>query len=323
MNGMFLNRGSAEDYNSWEKLGNPGWGWKDLLPYFQKSVTFTPPDQWLREEYGATYDDAAYGQKGPIHASNPAWAWPASKIQIKGWEELGVKKSTEGAGGDAFGWFWVPRAQNPINQTRSYSVTGHLDPALQRKNFEILVGHGVKKVLLGKNGRAEGVEIQIRGGEYTRTIQAKKEIVLCAGLMSPIILQRSGIGPKRILEDAGIKVNVDLPGVGMNLQDHPTSGLSYKFGSDLPLNPGLLYGNETFTAMAEDEYDTKKTGPFVGGHNTVAFLPGSNFLTDPSGFVKRISSQDMEQHLPKSYAGDRTLLAGFAAQQELIKEAFT
>jgi choline dehydrogenase-like flavoprotein len=77
VNGMFLNRGSAEDYNSWEKLGNPGWGWSGLLPYFKKSVTFHPPGMWLQEELGATYDiEAAYGGNGPIHASNPEWAWP-------------------------------------------------------------------------------------------------------------------------------------------------------------------------------------------------------------------------------------------------------
>lgn len=77
VNGMFMNRGSSWDYDAWERLGNPGWGWDGLLPYFKKSVTFTPPGQMLQEEYNATYDtEAAYGGNGPVHLSNPAWAWP-------------------------------------------------------------------------------------------------------------------------------------------------------------------------------------------------------------------------------------------------------
>lgn len=77
INGMFMNRGAKEDYDAWEKLGNPGWGWADLLPYFKKSVTFTPPEKMLQEEFNVTFDEkAAYGKKGPIHISNPSWAWP-------------------------------------------------------------------------------------------------------------------------------------------------------------------------------------------------------------------------------------------------------
>jgi choline dehydrogenase-like flavoprotein len=123
--------------------------------------------------------------------------------------------------------FWVPRAQDPANQTRSYAVTGHLDRAMRRRNFELLQGHRVTKVLLSDRRQTEGVEVQSRNRTVTRVIQARKEVIMCAGLHSPVILQRSGIGPKAILGAAGIKVRMDLPGVGMNLQDHPTTGLGY------------------------------------------------------------------------------------------------
>lgn len=218
VNGMFLNRGAAEDYNAWEKLGNPGWGWKGLLPYFKQSVTFSPPGRMLQEEYGATYDvDAAYGGSGPIHLSNPEWAWPGQKVQMAGWSELGIEQTTEGAGGDAVGMFWIPRAQDPTDQTRSYAVTGHLDPALARENFDLLPGHRVTQVMLSRDNSAEGVMIQRRGGKTNSIIRATKELVLAAGLHTPVIMQRSGIGPRKILEKAGIDVRVELPGVGMNL----------------------------------------------------------------------------------------------------------
>lgn len=228
VNGMFLNRGAAEDYDAWEKLGNPGWGWKGLLPYFKKSVTFHPPGSMLQEEYGATYDvDAAYGENGSIQLSTPEWAWPGQRVQMDGWRELGVEQAKEGAGGDAVGMFWVPRAQDPIDQTRSYAVTGHLDPALLRDNFDLLPGHRVNQVMLSRDHRAEGVMIQRRGGNTVSIIRARKEVIVAAGLHSPVILQRSGIGPRNILEGAGIDVRVELPGVGMNLQDHPAAGLAY------------------------------------------------------------------------------------------------
>lgn len=122
----------------------------------------------------------------------------------------------------------MPRAQDPETQTRSYSVTGHLDPAMKRKNFQLMTGQSVQKVLLADNGRAVGVQLKARNGSAITTIQARKEIIMCAGgLHTPLILQRSGIGPKHVLERAGVKVLKELPGVGMNFQDHPAGGLGH------------------------------------------------------------------------------------------------
>lgn len=124
--------------------------------------------------------------------------------------------------------FWVPRAQDPATETRSYSVNGHLDAALKRKGFHLVTGHSVERVLLSNEKRAIGVEIKVRDGQTVRQIHAKKEVVLCAGgVHTPAILQRSGIGPKHILERAGIKLLHELPGVGMNFQDHPAGGLGH------------------------------------------------------------------------------------------------
>ncbi len=270
VNGMFLNRGAAEDYDAWEKLGNPGWGWKGILPYFKKSVTFSPPGRMLREEYGATYDMiAAYGGDGPIQLSNPEWAFPGQKVQMAGWKELGIGQATEGAGGNAVGMFWVPRAQDPVNQTRSYAVTGHLDPALERDNFDVLPGYCVNQILLSRDNRAEGVMIQRRGGNTVGLVRAQREVILAAGLYTPVIMQRSGIGPRKILESAGIDVHVELPGVGMNLQDQPAAGLAYgcmfrpscfalpTVETDFPLNPSTINA-----AQAQDEYKRTRSDKY-------------------------------------------------------------
>ncbi|KAK4692784.1 hypothetical protein P7C71_g4486, partial [Lecanoromycetidae sp. Uapishka_2] len=318
VNGMFLNRGAAEDYDAWEKLGNPGWGWKGMLPYFKKSVTFSPPGKLLQEEYGATYDtDAAYGENGPIQLSNPDWAWPGQKVQMAGWRELGIEQATEGAGGDAVGMFWVPRAQDPKKQTRSYAVTGHLDPALARENFDLLPGHRVTQILLSRSNRAEGVMIQRRGGNANSLIRARKEVVLAAGLHTPVIMQRSGIGPRKVLEKAGIDVRVELPGVGMNLQDHPAVGLAYGFKTDFPLNPGTINA-----AQAQDEFRRTRSGPHSGGHNVALFLPAASFLYNNSLLVQSMQTDDHIQFLPPIYEADTTLSSGYHKQLSILAEAY-
>ena len=137
--------------------------------------------------------------------------------------ELGAKPSYEGAGGAAYGVFWVPAAQDPSTQTRSYSRTGYYDPIASRKNLKLLTGHRVNEVLFNANKRAEAVTIQPldAANRSVITVKASREIVLCAGFLhDPQILQRSGVGPAALLQEAKIPVLVDLPGVGSNLQDH-------------------------------------------------------------------------------------------------------
>jgi choline dehydrogenase-like flavoprotein len=219
VNGQLLNRGSAADYNAWEELGNPGWGWDGLFPYFRKSVTFHRPGQWLQDTFNVTWDDEAYGGHGPVHASYPAWAWPQQMLQARGWAELGLKRTREGAGGDATGIFWVPRTQDPHNETRSYSGNAHLLPALARGKTQLLSDFSVRRLALSNQSsiQADGVIIDQNNSAdgvpaAQRLILARKEVILAANLYSCIILQRSGIGSREILEAAGINVTVDLPG---------------------------------------------------------------------------------------------------------------
>lgn len=118
------------------------------------------------------------------------------------------------------------------NRRRSYARSGYYDPAASRANFQLLTNYRVNEVLFSASKRAESVKIQQRGtanGAATITVKANKEIVLCAGwLHTPQILQRSGVGPQALLQSAGITTQVDLPGVGANLQDHAAAQLGYR-----------------------------------------------------------------------------------------------
>ncbi len=126
-------------------------------------------------------------------------------------------------------------SQNAIDNTtvtRSYARTGYYDPIKNRTNLEILTGWRVNEITFDQDKRATGIRMQPRGTGVTAnitTIKARKEIVLTAGsLNSPKILQRSGIGPKWLLDQAKIAVLVDLPGVGSNLQDHPSGRANFQ-----------------------------------------------------------------------------------------------
>ena len=126
---------------------------------------------------------------------------------------------------------WYPTALDNSTATRSYAVNGYWEPAAERTNLHLLTGFRVDEVLFDEDRRAESVVIRERGVEAPKAIrvQASREIVIAAGAIhSPQVLQRSGIGPNALLEEAGIEVVEDLPGVGSNLQDHAATSVSYR-----------------------------------------------------------------------------------------------
>jgi choline dehydrogenase-like flavoprotein len=232
INGMMLNRGAADDYDNWERLGNPGWGWKSLLPYFVKSTTFQSPSPTLRAEYNITWNTSSYGSDGPIHVSYAPFQWPGLKIQYKAVVEAGCTPQLDGADGNAHGVFWYTSAVDNITITRSYARNQYYDPVASRSNLELLTGWRVNEVVFDDKKHATGISMQERGtpnGSQTTLVKARKEIIITAGsLHSPQVLQRSGVGPAALLKAANIPVVVDLPGVGSNLQDHPVGRVGYK-----------------------------------------------------------------------------------------------
>jgi choline dehydrogenase-like flavoprotein len=327
---MFFDRGSKSDYDAWETLGNPGWNFASLLPYFKKSVTFTPPTAEVKEKYNYTYDiDAAYGGRGEVQVSFPPYQFPGQEYVWNAWAELGVKKPKEAGAGDAIGAIQAPAALDPVTRTRSYARTAHYDPFVNRSNYVLETGWRVTEVLLDEgNGtlHAVGVNVIKRGGSVAMImVKARKEVIVAAGAVwTPWLLQRSGIGPKGVLQKAGIVVKKDLPGVGANFQDHPIGGATFNWTKNVPSpKQGDLTNNMTFYAEAKDEYETSRTGPLtVARGNQAAFLPLKVVAAEKwKGIVDAISAQDATPYLPATY--ESTLIAGFKAQQKLTAELFS
>jgi choline dehydrogenase-like flavoprotein len=327
---MFFDRGSASDYNAWEALGNPGWNFKSLLPYFRKSVTFTPPSPNVTAKLGYTWDEsAAYGGKGEVQVSFPPYQFPGQEYVWNGWRELGIPTPKEAGAGEAIGAIRAPSALDPVKRTRSYARTAHYEPFVNRSNYKLVTGYRVTEVVLeGGNGtelRAVGVNVVKRGGGEKVVVKARKEVIVAAGAVwTPWVLQRSGIGPRSVLEKAGIEVRKHLPGVGANFQDHPIGGGLWNWTQNAP-SPmqNDLVTNATFYEEAKKEYEQFRTGPLtVARGNQAAFLPLKIVAAEKwKGLVDAIAAQDATPYLPSTY--EKTLLAGFKAQQKLTAELLT
>ncbi|KAH7634025.1 hypothetical protein B0T09DRAFT_101695 [Sordaria sp. MPI-SDFR-AT-0083] len=304
INGMFFNRGSAEDYDDWEKLGNPGWGFNGLLPYFRKSQTLQTPNPNLARDFNVTWDSTAFGN-GPIQASIYPVQYPEVGKWYQGFVEAGLEPQQSGDNGHAHGLFWSTRAVDDRTRTRSYARNQYYDPIKDRKNLDLLTGWRVNTVKFDKNKQVTGIVMQPRDSindpkAKTTTIKAKKEVVLSSGAYhTPQILQRSGIGPASHLKKANIPVLVDLPGVGSNLQDHAVVSMYYQYTNAKPLPP----------PPAE--------GPYPVMANSVALLPVKDMA--PSSYLsiaRDYLAQQIEKVLPESYTKEQK--AGYLKQRELL-----
>lgn len=322
VNGMAFDRASAADYDAWEQLGNSGWNWNSLLPYFKKSTTFTPPSAAYVEAWGTTYDASYYGTDGPIHASFPTFEYPDMKTIWASYKAKGVPLPKEHASGDAVGAYWVPTALQPKTQTRSDARNGYYDPIKSRKNLILATGKTVNEILFDHSRatgyKAKGVQYVSRSDKSVKQVYAKREVIMAAGsVFTPQILQLSGLGPKDVLSAAGVQVKKNMPAVGANLQDHPNTNLQFHLINLATPNP-LSGLNPAFNASAWTEYQTTRTGPLTQAHgSSLAFLSLQTVTDKYESIVSAIQSQNAGSYLPSVYS-DSKLLAGFTKQRDII-----
>ena len=212
INGMLYVRGNKEDFNEWERRGNYGWGYEDVLPYFKKSENQDDPHLASNSRY--------HGRGGPQpisfprYKTNVAWAF----LESGGQHGYNVHKDLNGPEQEGFSFMQV----NMRRGSRYSSARSFLGD-LQRKNLHIALNAHVTKIDVDYNKKATGVYFEDENGHFRR-ISAAKEVVLSAGtIASPQILMLSGIGPKYELNKFDIPVKADLP-VGRNMQSHVGTG---------------------------------------------------------------------------------------------------
>ena len=329
INGMFFNRGSAADYNSWENLGNPGWGWNGLLPYFKKSENFTPPPEELASEYPISSDRSPHGTNGPVGSGFPPFQYPVLKYFFRAWNSVGISTNPQPNNGQALGAFYSPLSLDAWNESRSSSDTAHYRPITgKRQNFHLLTLHAVTTIQVNKSSKqATGVKYASRSKpKALKFVKANKEVIIAAGApRTPGLLQLSGIGPKKLLSGLGIDVIEDLPGVGYNFHDQPATftGVTYDFSKYPYPTPDWLNANQSFSSEQLALYYKNRTGAYTLVYNsgtTVAFLPLQNITNQYEQIIKDAQKVDLSKILPAG--ADYSVLNGYKAQQKLILQDY-
>ena len=247
INGLIYIRGQKEDYDLWRQMGNAGWSFDDVLPYFRKAED---------QERGA---DDFHGAGGPLAVSDLRSEHELHDAFIAGAQEAGHKFNADFNGNDQEG---VGPLQVTVRDRRRCSAAvGYLHPAMSRPNLTVETHALTHRVLL-EGKRAVGVEFSQDG--TLRTAKARREVLLCGGtLNSPQVLQLSGIGPGDLLQSLGIPVLHDLPGVGANLQDHIGARIIYKCRNPNTVNE--IYHSLFKQALTGMQYIFNKRGALMMG----------------------------------------------------------
>jgi choline dehydrogenase len=148
LNGMLWNRGGRADYDDWVQLGNPGWGWDDMLPYFKKSESYTPiQSDAIAEQYSSREDVDVHGYDGPVNVSFPHYAWNASINLFAGLNELRVPTAYDPNAGDVAGASYLPVDLDPITQTRCTARHAYFDSVVSRPNLWVATEQTVTQLL--------------------------------------------------------------------------------------------------------------------------------------------------------------------------------
>lgn len=270
INGLLYIRGQKEDYDHWRQLGNTGWSYDDVLPYFRKSED---------QERG---ENEYHGADGPIAVSGVRIRSRLCDSIIEAAEEIGIRRNEDfnGAIQEGAGYF----QQTCRNGVRCSTATGYLKPARGRQNLKI-VTHAMVQRILFEDNKAVGVAWE--SGNRALEARSNREVILSAGAIgSPQILMLSGIGPARHLQEMGVSVLKDVPGVGENLQDHLQIRSVFKTRQPITLNDEV--NNPVRKVLMGMEYILFRTGPLTLAASQVCIFT----RTDPA-----LASPDIQFHI--------------------------
>jgi choline dehydrogenase len=244
INGMVYIRGQAEDFDHWRQLGNTGWSFDDVLPYFK------------RAEHQQSIRDAFHSTGGPLCVSDVE-RHPIAEAFIESAMALGFSRNDDfnGARQDGVGYHQTTTR----NGRRCSTAVGYLNPARGRSNLRV-VTQALSERIVFDGKRAVAVEYRQDG--VLKTVRARREIVVCSGAInSPQLLMLSGIGPAAHLAAYGIPLVHDLPGVGQNLQDHYSAPIKLKARLPITVNDVML--SHVKKLKVGLQYYTRRTGPLA------------------------------------------------------------
>jgi choline dehydrogenase-like flavoprotein len=246
INAMVYIRGHRADYDAWAALGNPGWSYADVLPYFKRS------------EHNAELDGEYHGKGGPLHVGGLRSDNPVREMFLQGAREaqFRIRDDFNGAEQEGLGVYQVTQK----NGERWSAARGYIHPHMgSRPNLRVETGARTTRILF-EGKRAIGVEYL--QGKKKKTLRARREVILSAGaFQSPQLLMLSGVGHAETLRKHGIASTHHLPGVGENLQDHPDFVFGY--ASDAPYFSGLSWSGIQRIFKGIAQYRKERRGPMT------------------------------------------------------------
>lgn len=221
INGLLYVRGQHADFDHWRQLGNAGWAWEDVLPYFRRSE-------------GRIGDTAGglHGEDGPLSVSDITERHPLCEAYVKAANAVGIPSTADfnGPAQEGVGYYQTTSRRG----LRVSAARAFLRPAMKRANLRVITHAQAERVLFAGR-RATGVTFSRAG--VRQTVRATREVVLSGGAInSPQLLMLSGVGPAEHLSEHGIEVRHDLPGVGQNLQDHYQTRFAYRCTEAITVN---------------------------------------------------------------------------------------
>ncbi|KAI0280314.1 alcohol oxidase, partial [Russula aff. rugulosa BPL654] len=311
INSFLFHRPSTTDIDAFEKLGNNGWNWERLKKYYTKAEQFIQPKV---KEDTMRFDLREHGLDGPVEVGYPALSSGFEKDFVEALQALGINIASEPFAGDTTGLWSTPLTISPRTRKRSYAANMYYEPHASRNNLTVLTSAHVMRISLSKaaagEATAESVSFLYEGNEYRALV--KKEVIVSAGaIMSPQVLELSGIGDPGVLRNADVEVVVDLRGVGNNVQEHYNVAVSYqlkeKFESEYLTLDCLLDPDEL--KKQTEIYHAGEKGIFDIKASLLTFLPLSSISHDAQALQEkylapiqaRIDGGDCPPGLRKQY----------------------
>jgi choline dehydrogenase len=284
-NNFEFNRATVGAMKKWaEQVDDDSYLWENVLPYYKRSVHFTPPNSnTVPHNASIGYDAAAFSATGgPLQVSYANYIYAFGSWVRKAFSELELSVNEDGfQSGHLIGHQYLPQTYDPKDEIRSSSATSFLATALRETDLQVYTHSFVQKILFDNNKRAVAVEVEAGGVRFQ--LNATREVILSAGVFqSPQLLMVSGIGPASTLTQLGIDVIADRPGMGQNMWDNIAFGPSY----ELDLETSAIISNPAYASDIVTGYLQHKTGPLTNvGSDYIAFErlsgePSSNFTAE-------------------------------------------
>ncbi|KAJ7769991.1 alcohol oxidase [Mycena metata] len=319
INSMIFPRAEKEQYDVWGQLNNDStWTWSALLPYFQKSELFTPPNAFQTAS-GVRFLSSVHGFAGRVKVGFPNYFFTQSALWRKAAEGLGFPASPDLANGDPHAVGIAPNSLDAANNTRCSAARAYYTPFANRPNLVVITNATVSRILWANQGSgkltANGVEYIVNN--RTQTVGLSKEVIVSAGTIgSPKVLELSGIGNTTILKAAGVTPVLNLPTVGENFADHVHSWANAF--TNITLTKDALLLNLTFAAEQKALWFKNRTGLYSAAPRSLGIAaPSDIFSPEELNALVAQAEANLTYFATQFSNGNPALAKGIAAQHNL------